>query len=323
MAKQKTVIVDLGTAYVSIYEGGSVILRQPNVGLFDTTKNKLSLVACGYDVMRDVVIDEGYERISPVVDGVLLNREAEILILKRFFRDLKTRSILDPTRVYVTISSGLTAIEKGEIERLFAKIGYKDVELVVSTLALLDTVKYEPSLVAILGAGSLEVGVISTEGIISACALNVAGNTVNQKIIDKIFSQHNIKISNTTAEKLKLQIGSLTENDYTTSVCSGRDIIDGRIKNVELTSEFLRPTIVGCYKQMSDTIMSLLTTIPHRLLDVVKRNGLYIAGGGALMRGSADFFQKETGLVVKPLDVPQLAVVRGLGALLDRGQYQL
>ncbi len=322
MARQKTVIVDLGTAYVSIYEGGSVLLRQPNVGLFDTTKSKLSLIACGYDVLRDVQV-EGYERISPVVDGVLINREAEVLILKQFFKDLKTRSILDPTRVYVTVSAGLTAIEKGEIESVFSKIGYKDVELVVSVTSILDAVGYEPSLVAILGAGSLEVGVVSRDGIISACSLNIGGNTVNQKLVDKIFSQYNIKISNTTAEKLKIQIGSLTENDYTTAQCSGRDIIDGRIKNCEITAEALRPTIVATYTQMADTIMSLLTTIPNRLFDVVKKRGLYLAGGGALMRGAEDFFQQATGLMVKVLDVPQLAVVRGLGKVLDKGIYQI
>ncbi len=323
MARHKSVIVDLGTAYVIVYESGSVVLRQPNVGLFDTSRNKLALIACGYDVLHDVVLKAGEERISPVVDGVLINKEAEILILKRMFREARTRSLFDTSRVYVTVSAGLTAIEKGEIEGVFAAIGYRDVELVVSVLAMLDVVDYEPSLVAILGAGSLEVGVISKDGIISACALNVAGNTVNQKIVDKIFAQHNIKISNTTAEKLKLQIGSLTENDYTTSECSGRDIIDGRIKNVELTSEFLRPTIAECYKLMADAIKSLLTTIPARLLDVVKARGLYIAGGGALMRGAGDYLQKETGILTRVLDVPQLAVVRGLGHILDRGIYSI
>ncbi len=323
MAKARNIIVDLGTAYVSIYEGGSVILRQPNIGLFDTSKNKLSIVACGYDVMHDYGDDPALERISPVVDGVLLNREAEILILRKLFKDLKTRSILDPTRIYVTVSSGLTTIEKDEIEKLFSKIGYRDVELVVSVLSLLDEVSYEPSLVAIMGAGSLEAGVISKEGIISACSLNIGGNTVNAKLIDKVFELHNIKISNTTAEKLKLQIGSLTERDYSIAEVSGRDIIDGRIKNLQLSAETLRPTIVQCYKAMSDTILSLLTTIPSRLLPIVQQRGLYLAGGGALMRGVADFMQQETGLKVKVLEVPQLSVIRGLGKVLDKSIYEI
>ncbi len=323
MSKARNIIVDLGTAYVSIYEGGSVILRQPNIGLFDTSKGRLSIIACGYDVMRDYGDDPALERISPVVDGVLLNREAEILILRKLFKDLKSRSVLDPTRVYVTISSGLTTIEKDEIEKLFTKIGYKDVELVVSVLGLLDEVGYEPSLVAIMGAGSLEAGVISREGIISACSLNIGGNTVNAKLIDTVFELHNIKISNTTAEKLKLQIGSLTEKDLSTAEISGRDIIDSRIKNLQLSAETLRPSIMQCYKAMADTIMSLLTTIPHRMLDVVKKRGLYLAGGGALMRGVADFMEKQTGLVVKVLDVPQLSVIRGLGKVLEKSIFEI
>lgn len=318
----RVLTVDLGTSYVTVGDGRSLVKRVPNVGRFTVNKGKLRLETYGAAAVNSKNGAElNGDVIRPVDEGVVLNSEAASLIVKELLNETDKKNFFDTRRVYVSISSGLTTIERDETEQVFLKAGYNDVRLVESVLALAPFVNAEGSVVAILGGGSFEAGVLNRDGIVTACSLNVGGETVNKLIIDRIFEQFKLKISTVTAEQLKVQIGSLYERDLSRKEISGRDVIDGKIKNIEITAEEIRAAVSYCYQKYVDVIESMLTTIPVTLLDKVAKNGLYIAGGGAEMRGAEDFFAKRLKMPVKTISEPQLAVARGLQILARDSKY--
>lgn len=322
MNRRKDVFVDLGTSFITLLEGGSVLTRQPNIGMFTSNRGRLELLSYGGAIVDNGFV-EGAEIITPVVDGVLLNAEAQTLILKQLFKDLRTRSVFDATRVYVATSSALTALEQDELEKTFNNIGYRDVVLVESVLATLPHMDYKTSLVAIYGGGSLEVAVVGKDGIVSACSLNLGGNAITSKVIDYVYEKYNLKISKASAERLKTTVLSLTKDDLSSAEVSGRDIVDGRIKSVVVTGEMFRPSISELYLKTADTIRALLTTIPARLVAPVRAEGLKLFGGGAEMRGLEDFLSQELGIPVTTVPSPGLAVIKGMSRLTTDGLFQL
>ncbi len=320
MNRRKDVFIDLGTAYITLYEGGSVLTRQLNVGIFSSRKGKLELLSYG-NATVGAKITEDVEKITPVVDGVLVNSEAESLIIKRLFSDIHTKSLFEATRVYVVISCGLTALEKDEVEKVFNKIGYRDVVMIESVLSVLPYADYKDSLVAIYGAGSLEVGVVGENGIISACSLNIGGNVISDKISDYILSKYNVKVAKASIEHLKTSTLSLTKDDMTTAEVWGRDIIDGKNKSIVLKSEMFRLTLEDIYAKTVDAIQSLLTTIPINILPTVKARGLYLFGGGAEMRGLQDFLESKLAMKVNSVGDKRLTVIKGIAKLIEDNKY--
>ena len=322
--ENRVLTVDLGTSYVTVGDGRSLVKRVPNVGRFTVNKGKLRLESYGAAAVNSKNGTESNgDIIRPVDEGVVLNSEAAALIIKELLSETDKKNFFDTRSVYVSISSGLTTIERDETEQVFLKAGYNDVRLIESVLALAPFVNGEGSVVAVLGGGSFEAGVLTRDGIVTACSLNVGGETVNKLIIDLIFEQFKLKISTVTAEQLKVQIGSLYERDLSRKEISGRDVIDGKIKNVEITAEEIRAAISYCYQKYVDVIESMLTTIPVTLLDKVAKNGLYIAGGGAEMRGVEDFLTKRLKMPVRTISEPQLAVARGLQIIATDAKYSL
>lgn len=321
----KVLTVDLGTSNITVGDGVSLVKRMPNVGRFTVNKGKLRLETCGAQAAfsqnsNDAAAPAG-DVIRPVEGGVVLNGEAASLIVKKLLDETDKKNIFDTRRVYVSISSGLTTIERDETEKVFVKAGYNDVRLVESVLALAPFVNGECSVVAILGGGSFEAGVLTRDGIVTACSLNIGGETLNKLIIDRIFEQFKLKISSQTAEKLKVQIGSLHERDLSRKEISGRDVIDGKIKNIEITAEEIRSAVSYCYQKYVDVVESMLTTVPITLLNKIVKNGLFLAGGGAEMRGVEDFFAKRLKIPVKTITEPQLAVARGLQIIATDAKY--
>lgn len=319
----KVLTVDLGTSFITVGDGLSLVKRVSNVGRFTVNRGKLRMETYGATVSnpQNQSAQTAGDVIRPVDEGVVLNSEAAALIVKELLDETDKKNIFDTRRVFVSVSSGLTTIERDETEKVFLKAGYNDVRLVESVLALLPYVNGDGSAVAILGGGSFEAGVLTRDGIVTACSLNIGGETVNKLLIDRIFEQFKLKISSVTAEKLKVQIGSLYERDLSRKEISGRDVIDGKIKNIEITAEEIRETISYCYQKYVDVIESMLTTIPLPLLAKVSKNGLYLAGGGAEMRGAEDFFAKRLKIPVKTLTEPQLSVARGLQIIATDAKY--
>lgn len=315
---QKTkYILDLGSSYVSIY-GTGLLLRQPNVAVV-RRGNGIELISCGNDALAMREIPEHCSVVRPVEEGAVVHVEVMSLILKEFFSAVIPFNPFRAVEIYVLIPSGLSIAERENVEAAVSKAGYKDVTLVESVLGLLPLFEGNQA-VAIFGGGNTEIGVVDRDGIVSACSVNIAGNTVTDKIIEQIYETYNLTISWSAAEKLKTAIGSLYDNDTSVTEVVGQDLLDGRMKSVEISASSIRAPILFCYRKIAEIIESVLTTIPYSRLAEVTDNGLYIAGGGAELRGLQDFLTRYLKLKVRMDDDPETVVIRSAARLIEDGR---
>lgn len=316
---QKTkYILDLGSSYVSIY-GTSLLLRQPNVAVV-RRGNGIELISCGSEALAMREIPDHCSVVRPVAEGAVAHVEVMSLILKEFFAAVIPFSLFRAVEMYVLIPAGLSIAERENVEAAVSKAGYKDVTLIESVLALSALFDGGNRAVAIMGSGTTEIGVVDKDGIVSACSVNIAGNTVTEKIIEQVYEIYNLTISWSAAEKLKTTIGSLYDNDTSVTEVVGQDLLDGRMKSVEISASSIRAPILYCYRKIAEIIESVLTTIPYSRLAEVTANGLYIAGGGAELRGLDDFLTRYLKLKVFRDDDPETVVVRSAAKLVEEGR---
>lgn len=316
MRNNNRFVIELGSANVSIY-GDSLILRAPNLGVV-RKGHGLELIAAGFDALPLIKnLPEHSFIVRPVEEGAVVNPEAMKLIIKHFFSKNLPKSILDKSEVYVSIPSGLSIAERETIESSIVKAGKKDVTLIESILSLLPYTNGKASVVAILGAGVADLGVIDRSGIINAVTINLGGDNINEKIKDTILEKFNLKIGWSNAERIKRTIGTLYENDTSVMEIVGQDILDQQLRKIVVNAEQIRHCITFAYKRYVEIIESILTTIPIKAMGEVSENGLYIAGGGADMIGVTDFFAKYLKLPVNYIEKPEIAVVSGIASIVN------
>ena len=307
MQKQKFVI-DAGSSNISIY-GGGFLLREPNVAVIKRG-NSIELIAVGNEALKMTALPEHCSLVNPVRDGVVVRPDVYAKILEYYLEKVVAKSF-NPVELYVLIPSGLSGAERDSLEIAVQKTGYKDITLVESLFGLLPVLGDSNRVVALFGGGTTEIGVINGDGIITGCTVNISGNTVNEKIIEQVLKTYNLRITWSMAERLKKGIGSLSDNDVSVMDATGQDLLDGRIKNVEISATSLRAPIAWCYKKIAELIESVLTTVPYAKLAEVSDNGLYIAGEGANTRGLVDFLTRYLKLPVHVIEEPETAVIKG------------
>ena len=243
MQKQKFVI-DAGSSNISIY-GGGFLLREPNVAVIKRG-NSIELIAVGNEALKMTALPEHCSLVNPVRDGVVVRPDVYAKILEYYLEKVVAKSF-NPVELYVLITSGLSGAERDSLEIAVQKTGYKDITLVESLFGLLPVLGDSNRVVALFGGGTTEIGVINGDGIITGCTVNISGNTVNEKIIEQVLKTYNLRITWSMAEKLKKGIGSLSDNDVSVMDATGQDLLDGRIKNVEISATSLRAPIAWCY----------------------------------------------------------------------------
>lgn len=314
MQKQK-IVIDPGSSNLTIY-GNGFILREPNACVI-RRGNSIELIAVGNEALRMSRLPAHCTLVNPVRDGVIARPDVFAKLLEYHLQRLIPSSILVPVELYVLIPSGLSSAERESIELAVQKTGYKDITLIESILGLLPVLGSGDRAVCLFGGGVTEIGVINDEGILSACTVNIAGNTINEKIIDQVSKSNNLRISSSMAEKLKIGIGSLYNNDTSVMTVTGEDSLDGRIKYVEISASSLLAPISWCYKKIAELIESVLTTVPYGRLASISANGLYIAGGGAMLRGLADYLTHYLKLPVHVSSEPETVVIKGAYQLIN------
>ena len=308
MQKQK-IVIDPGSSNLTIY-GGGYILREPNVCVM-RRGNHIELVAVGRDALKLTDLPENCSLIYPVKEGGVSRPDVFAKVLEYYLTDIISFSIFSPVELYVLIPSGFSSAERESMESAVQRTGHKDITLIENTLGFVPVLGGGDRAICSFGGGSTEVAVVNEEGIISACTVNIGGNTINEAIVEQVLKTYNLRISNSTAEKLKIGIGSLYDNDSSVMTITGQDVLDGKIKNVEISAESLRAPIVWCYKKIAELIESILTTVPYGKIANVTANGLSCAGDGANLRGLTDYLSKYLKLPVNIVPEPEICSVKG------------
>ena len=319
----KDIGIDLGTANILVtLRGKGIILNEPSVVAINKENN--SIIATGVEAKEMLGrTPEKIKAIRPIKDGVIADFTATQMLLKNIVQKVCRRYNISRLRAVVGVPSGITEVEQRAVEESILQAGAKEVFLIEEPVAAaigagLEIAEPNGNIVVDIGGGTTEVAVISLGGIVVCDSLRVAGDELDEAIINYIKRELNLAIGETTAEEVKIQVGcALPLMSLETMEVRGRDLSTGLPKTVEVSSDQIMKAIEEPISQIVDVIKIALEKTPPELSSDVMERGIILTGGGALIRGLDKLISEKTGIPVYVTDAPLNAVVRGTGKALE------
>ncbi len=319
--------IDLGTANTLVFsKDQGIVLREPSVVAVKTGTN--IVVAVGDDAKRMLGRTPGnISAIRPLKDGVIADFKITEAMLRHFIQKVhKRRSFVRP-RVVIAVPSGITEVEKRAVRESAEQAGAREVYLIEEPMAAaigvgLPVQEAAGNMIVDIGGGTTEVAIISLSGIVYSRSVRVAGDELDEAIINYMKRAYNLMIGERTSEEIKLRIGSAYPmGKETTMEVKGRDMVAGLPKTITITSQEVREAMLEPLNTIIDAVRTTLERCPPELsADLVDR-GIMLAGGGALLRGFDKLLQEETGLPVHVADDPLSAVAEGCGRVLSEIEF--
>ena len=262
--------------------------------------------------------------VQPLIDGVISDFEVTEEMLSYLIRKAQNgKSRMLGPRVVIGVPSGITSVEVRAVQDAARNAGARQVFVVEEPMAAAIGIRLpvkDPSgcMIIDIGGGTSDIGIISLGGIVNAKNVRIAGDKLNDDIINYIRGEFKILIGTKSAEDLKIAAASVIEGDTPLeATVRGRDLVSGLPREVIITDADLREAIAGSIDQLVDAVKEVLETAPPEVVSDVMRRGIYLAGGGALIRGLAELLSGHLGVPVYVADDPLTAVVRGTGMILE------
>src|SRR3989338_2330892 len=317
--------IDLGTANTLVYvHGKGITINEPSIVALNQKTGKI--LAIGTQARTMVGRTPGYITVTrPLVNGVVSDFEVTEQMLKYFIDKVHQGrfSLLPRPRVVIGVPSGVNEVEKRAVEDATYSAGAREVYLIEEPMAAaigsrLPVQDAVANVIVDMGGGTTEVAVISMGGMIASRSLRIAGDKLTDDILKYMRQERNLLVGEATAENLKIHLGSAypLEEELEGRI-RGRDLVSGLPKEVVVTSEEIRTAMQRSVKSIVSAIKNTIEEIPPELTaDSVNRN-IYLAGGGALLKGFDELISHETKLDVKIVDDPLTAVARGCGFVLE------
>ena len=316
--------IDLGTANtLVVLKGQGVVLNEPSVVAVVEEKGKKSVLAIGDEAKTMLGRTPGnIQAIRPLKDGVIADFIVTEEMIKHFIKKVHKRTLANP-RILISVPTGSTPVERKSIQDSALAAGARKVQLIEEPIAAaigagLPISEATGSMVVDIGGGTTEVAIMSLGGVVYSNSLRTAGNAMDQALQDYMRSEYNLLIGDSTAEKIKKEIGTAIPASNNTYAVKGRDIRSGTPKEVNIsendTAEALNPIIKQIVKGIKD---ALENTPPELSADLVDM-GMTLSGGGALLKNIDKRFSKETGLPVNIADDPLACVAIGTGKALEQ-----
>lgn len=319
------IAIDLGTANSLVYvRGKGIVITEPSVVAIN--KKTGQLLAIGRDAKKMVGRTPSYIVASrPLVSGVVSDFEVTEQMLRFFIKKAnKKRFLLNPgPRVIVGIPCGVTEVEKKAVRDATKNAGARQVFLIEEPMAAaigarLPVQEAGGNFIVDIGGGTTEVVVISLGGIVLSKSLRVAGDKFNEDIIQFAQEEYRLLIGERTAEEIKISIGSAYPLKEKRQVpMRGRNIITGLPEEIMISDEDVRRALEKSVKQIIAEVKTAVEETPPELLADIMASGIFLAGGGSLLKGLDIFLQKETKIPTKIIEDPMTAMVRGAGMVLE------
>jgi rod shape-determining protein MreB len=315
--------IDLGTANTLVaMRGKGVLLSEPSVVSLQRGTDRV--LAIGTEAKRMLGrAPETVGVIRPLRCGVIADFECTMAMLRYFITKVHRRKCLVRPRVIVGVPSGITQVEKRAVRESGELAGARAVYLIEEPMAAAIGAGMpvnEPSgnMILDIGGGTTEVAVISLAGVVYSCSVRVAGDAMDEAIVNYMKRKHNVLIGERTGEDIKIKIGTVRPVDPPrTTLVTGRDLLTGLPITIELSDAEVYDALMEPVRAIVDTVrIALERTPPELAADLVDR-GIVMAGGGALLHGLDDLLREETGLPITLAEEPLLAVVHGVSCLLD------
>lgn len=315
--------VDLGTANTLVcIKGKGIIMREPSVVAYDIRNDAVRAVG---QEAKDMIgrTPGSIVAVRPLKNGVIANFDVTAAMLKRFVKIALKGSFFNRVRMVVCIPSGVTEVESRAVWDAAKQAGATEIDLVEEPMAAavgagLPVWEATGNMIVDIGGGTSEVAVISLGDIVTAQSIRVAGDDLDEAIINYIRKKHNLLIGERTAEQIKIEIGSAKPYDGETDIeIKGRNQVDGLPKNIIISSEEVRNAMSDTIYQIIDVIRLTLEKTPPELSSDIIDHGITLTGGGALLRGLAELIAEETGMPVTVAANPIDCVVLGTAKRLE------
>ena len=322
--------IDLGTVNTLVLvKGKGIVIREPSVVTIH--KKTRQVLAIGSEARRMLGrTPQTIEAVRPLRDGVISDFETTEAMLRFFIQKvhktpegsgLKFPKIPRP-RIVVGIPSGVTEVERRAVQDACFSAGARQAFLIEEPMAAAIGSKLavdspEGVMIVDIGGGTTEIAVISLGGMVASRSLRVAGDELDQDIINYMRTRYGMLIGERTAETAKMEIGSAFPGESKETVIRGRDLESGLPKSVKVSSDEIREALSSTVSQIIGAIQEVLEETPPELLGDITDRGIALAGGGALLKGLDKRIAQETKLPVWVADDPLTAVVRGCGRVLD------
>ena len=317
--------IDLGTANTLVYvQGKGVILNEPSVVAYTIKNGKKEVLAVGEDAKLMLGRTPGsIEAIRPMRDGVIADFVAAEEMIKHFIRKANARSKISKPRIIVCVPYGATPVEKRAIRESVLRAGARKAGLIAEPIAAaigagMPIADPTGSMVVDIGGGTTEIAVMSLGGLVYSRSLRVAGDAMDVALISYMRKEYNLMIGDSTAEKIKKEVGTAIPSNNNTYAVKGRDLRSGTPKEVNITEEDTAEALNEILKEMVNGIKDALENTPPELSADLVDMGLTLTGGGALLKNIDKRFSKETGLPVHIADDPLACVAIGTGKALEQ-----
>ena len=320
------IAIDLGTANTLIIHNDKVVINSPSIVAMDRSTKKIIAIGEEAKFMQGKT-HENIKTIRPLKDGVIADFEASEKMISELIKSiptLKKRWFSPSLTMVICIPSGITEVEMRAVKESAERVNGKEVYLIHEPMAAaigigIDIVKPKGNMVVDIGGGTTEIAVIALSGIVCEKSLKVAGDVLTNDIVYYMRTKHNLYVGDRTAEKIKIEVGAVTESldDHPEDMhVQGRDLLSGKPKEKVISYIEVAKAIDKSIIRIEDSIMETLSQTPPELAADIYNTGIYLAGGGALLRGLDERLSKKTDLPVYIAEDPLQAVVRGTGIAL-------
>jgi len=322
----KDIGVDLGTANVLVtIKGKGIVLREPSV----VAVNKLNgeIVATGQDAKEMLGrTPENIKAIKPMMNGAIADLNATSMMIKNMMHKVSKEYNVGKPRFVVGVPSGITEVEERAVEEAFFQCGAREINLISEPVASaigagLNIFSTSGKMIVDIGGGTTEVAVISYGEIVSSTSIKVAGNAIDKAIADYLKRTQKFNIGLSTAEYLKIQIGCAKPlvADITEEI-KGSNTETGLPMSLVISSKQINEAIQDCINEIVEAVINTLAVTPPDLVSDIMENGIYLAGGGALIKNIDNLIAEKTGVQTFIADEPLDCVAIGTGKSLENIQ---
>jgi rod shape-determining protein MreB len=321
----KEIAIDLGTANTIIIHNDKVVVDEPSIVAIDRKSEKI--IAVGKKaLMMHGKTHENILTVRPLRDGVIANfQAAEYMIREMIKMTTATKSLFPPSlKMVVCIPSGITEVEERAVRDSAEQAGAKDVRLIHEPMAAaigigIDVLEPTGNMIVDIGGGTSEIAVIALGGIVNNTSIRIAGDDFTDDIVEYMRKHHNINIGERTGERIKIEVGAATtdlENPPEDFAVHGRDMLTGIPKEILVNYTEIVGALDKSISKIEAAVLNALENTPPELSADIFRTGIYLAGGGSLLRGLDKRIHLRTKLPIHVAEDPLRAVARGTGIAL-------
>jgi rod shape-determining protein MreB and related proteins len=321
----KEIAIDLGTANTIIIYNDKVVVDEPSIVAIERSTGKVIAVGKKAMMMHGKT-HENIKTIRPLRDGVIADFKAAEIMIREMIKMIGFKNSIFPPalKMVICIPSGITEVEERAVKDSAEQAGAKEVRLIHEPMAAaigigIDVLEPTGNMIIDIGGGTSEIAVIALGGIVNNKSIRIAGDDFNSDIEEYMRKQHNINIGERTAERIKIEVGaSMTDidnppDDY---AVHGRDMLTGVPKEITVNYAEIAHALDKSISKVEAAVLNALEMTPPELSADIYRTGIYLAGGGSMLRGLDKRLHLKTKLQVHMAEDPLRAVARGTGIAL-------